>query len=303
MNFGFLKRGRKAEALKFDFELRAMEIAHESIAGKLVCVRWSRGSKKTGVSKNVVSSSDGRAIWAHDEPLKLTVTLYRSKPTSIFDSKEIKLSLEEVVKVGKTKILGRGSLNLARYADSGLTVASNRVELRLKGKEAEGAEMRCIVKSQHLDGKSASLDRGDSHSSASFSGSEAPGQSCDDSPRSSLEIDDDAGDALAACSSQPAGESSARRAARDRDDGASRQSQDYNPRRTDARVADRAVARRSMDSSARPAAADEQNPSWRIKALRSLGSSSHLVDRDSARAGSLRPVAGAAAEVPWRAFE
>ena len=158
--------------------------------------------------------------------------------------------------------------------------------------------MRCIVKSQHLDGKSASLDRGDSHSSASFSGSEAPGQSCDDSPRSSLEIDDDAGDALAACSSQPAGESSARRAARDRDDGASRQSQDYNPRRTDARVADRAVARRSMDSSARPAAADEQNPSWRIKALRSLGSSSHLVDRDSARAGSLRPVAGAAAEVP-----
>ena len=109
MNFGFLKRGRKAEALKFDFELRAMEIAHESIAGKLVCVRWSRGSKKTGVSKNVVSSSDGRAIWAHDEPLKLTVTLYRSKPTSIFDSKEIKLSLEEVVKVGKTKILGRGS--------------------------------------------------------------------------------------------------------------------------------------------------------------------------------------------------
>lgn len=288
MNFGFLKRGRKAEALKFDFELRAMEIVHESLAGKLVCVKWSRGSKKSGVSKNVVCSSDGRAVWAHDEPLKLTATLFRSKPTSLFDSKEIKLSLEEVVKAGKTKTLGSSTLNLARYADSSLTVASNRVELRLKGKEAEGGEMRCIVKSQHRDAKSGSQDRSD-HSSPSFSGSEALGQSCDDSPRSSFDIDDSAIELSEPRATAP----------RERDEAAARRSHDYTPANASTRTAERlaaAAARGSIDESARASTeALGRTSSWRAQSLRSLGSSTR-----AATAGEPAPPTdrGKAEDVP-----
>ena len=218
MNFSFLKRGRRDDVLRADFELGAIEISHPALRDRLVCVRWSRGSSKSGASKNVVASADGGAMWVQDDPLKLSVTLYRANATAPFDSKEIKLTLEEVVKAGKTKALGSAKLDLARYADSGLQVSTNRVELRLSGSVANGAEVCFVIKSVFpINGtksrSSNSIDSRrsrdtvsrDSNSVSSFSDGERIRGSMDRS-RHSMDLSDDFnGTPLSAVSAQAHG--------------------------------------------------------------------------------------------------
>jgi hypothetical protein len=71
------------------------------LRGRLLAIKWARGMRKTGVSKNTVASYDGRAFWGEDAAVRLKATLYRGGKNKRFDSKEIKISLEEMVKAGK----------------------------------------------------------------------------------------------------------------------------------------------------------------------------------------------------------
>ncbi len=66
-----------------------------------------------GLSKNTVASHDGRAFWAEDAGLKIKATLYRGGKHKKFDPKEIKISLEEMVKAGKMLVsLSHGNAHI-----------------------------------------------------------------------------------------------------------------------------------------------------------------------------------------------
>ncbi len=79
--------------------------------------------RKTGLSKNVVASHDGRAFWAEDQGLKLKATLYRGGKHKKFDPKEIKISLEEMVKAGKMLVSLLAMMKQTSFLSSSLVLS------------------------------------------------------------------------------------------------------------------------------------------------------------------------------------
>jgi len=121
------------KSTKFDFELSSVEAIHSAIEGKLVTLRWVRGSKSGGTHKNVLSTPDGRAIWSAADTMALGVTLYRSDAAGAFDAKEYRIAVDEVVRAGATKTLASAKIDLAKFADEMCASKDAECELTLVG--------------------------------------------------------------------------------------------------------------------------------------------------------------------------
>lgn len=111
MAFKFLHVGKTHT--KFDFLVCSVDVEQSSLAGKLLSLRCSRGSKKAASSRNVVADAAGHACWA-DEVLTFSATLYRSHSDSKFEGKDYKVSVDEVVKAGMTQSAGSAKFDLAK---------------------------------------------------------------------------------------------------------------------------------------------------------------------------------------------
>ena len=132
---------------KFDFEISGAEAIHSAIEGKLVTLRWVRDGKSGGISKNVLATADGRAIWSAADVLELSVTLYRSGPASGFDAKEFKINVDEVVRAGAFKTLAAVKVDLSKFADKlGANKYAN-CELDLFGDEGRKGGIRFSISS------------------------------------------------------------------------------------------------------------------------------------------------------------
>ena len=118
---------------KFDFELASVEAIHSAIEDKLVTLRWVRGGKSGGANKNVLATPDGRAIWSPADALCLSVTLFRSDPAGVFDAKEVKVTVDQVVRAGTTKTLATAKLDLAKFVDKMGNIKRCTSELTLIG--------------------------------------------------------------------------------------------------------------------------------------------------------------------------
>jgi len=135
------------KSAKYDFEISGVEAMHAAIEGKLVTLRWARGSKGGSTQKNVVATPDGRAIWPTVDALELGVTLYRSDPAGAFDAKDFKVAVDEVVRAGATKTLASAKVDLAKFADKAGATRRSECELTLFGDDGLKGRIKLTIAS------------------------------------------------------------------------------------------------------------------------------------------------------------
>lgn len=132
---------------KYDFEISDVEAMHAAIEGKLVSLRWARGSKGGSTQKNVVATPDGRAIWPTADAVGLGVTLYRSDTAGAFDAKDFKVAVDEVVRAGATKTLASAKIDLAKFADKAGAARRAECELTLVGDDGQKGRIKLTIAS------------------------------------------------------------------------------------------------------------------------------------------------------------
>ena len=129
----------------FDVQLSSVEAMHSAIEGKLVTLRWVRGSKSGAARTNVLATPDGRAMWPTADVIELTATLYRADAAGAFDDKEIKISLDEVVRAGATKTLATAKMDLAKFADKSGAITRSDCDLTLLDKDGRKGRMKLKI--------------------------------------------------------------------------------------------------------------------------------------------------------------
>ena len=92
------------DGIKYDFEISKLKASHKSLRGRLLSLSWMRGSRKGSSTRKALGDTSGVAVW-QDEVLKVPCTLYLGNGGK-FAGKEIRITIEEVVRAGVTKSLG-----------------------------------------------------------------------------------------------------------------------------------------------------------------------------------------------------
>jgi hypothetical protein len=87
----FFRRTR-LEPIKFTFDIHllALERPPPSLPDSTVVIRWQRGSKRSGASKNVRITKGGGAVC---EKFEVKATMFRDDKTAKFDSKVLSFSV------------------------------------------------------------------------------------------------------------------------------------------------------------------------------------------------------------------
>ncbi len=105
-------RHSKLVACKFVFDVNVLSIVQSPLSGRMVLVKWQRGSKRSGSTKRVIISSNTASF---NENLEVKATLYKDAKKGKFDSKILDLLVIEPKEKKECK-LGTCSVDLALCA-------------------------------------------------------------------------------------------------------------------------------------------------------------------------------------------
>lgn len=90
--YGQFFRHSKLVATKFAFDVNVISIVQSPLSGRMVLVKWQRGSKRSGTTKRVIISNSSAAF---NESLEIKATLYKDAKKGKFDPKVLDLLVIE----------------------------------------------------------------------------------------------------------------------------------------------------------------------------------------------------------------
>lgn len=177
-------RHSKLVACKFVFDVNILSIVQSPLSGRMVLVKWQRGSKRSGSTKRVIISSNTASF---NENLEVKATLYKDAKKGKFDSKVLDLLVIEPKEKKESK-LGMCSVDLALCAVNLGSESSHM--LSVKDGELAGAILKVSIRARvrhGADGEGSvgstmsDVDHGHEYSGKSdVNGGEAASNASDD---------------------------------------------------------------------------------------------------------------------------
>jgi hypothetical protein len=135
-------RHSKLVATKFVFDVNVLSLVQSPLSGRMVLVKWQRGSKRSGSTKRVIISNSTACF---NESLEVKATLYKDAKKGKFDPKLLDLLVIEPKEKKESK-LGTCSVDLALCAIN-LGSESSHI-LSIKDGELSGAMLKVSIRAR-----------------------------------------------------------------------------------------------------------------------------------------------------------
>ena len=175
-----LKRIGK-RAYKFEYTLTlhslAVEVSRPKFSPNHVSVAFSRRGKRLHSKllkwePSINKPTHGYVVWPEPEPLTTVVTLYKGAKDKNYECKEWDISIIEVTREGKKKLLGKKGINMSQYTGD---VVGNSQDIKLRldpsGRRMKSLSVDCSLNSRFIRaGKSTDADMHSQTSQMSASG-------------------------------------------------------------------------------------------------------------------------------------
>ena len=175
-----LKRiGKKAYKFEYTLTLHslAVEVSRPKFSPNHVSVAFSRRGKRLHSKllkwePSINKPTHGYVVWPEPEPLTTVVTLYKGTKDKNYECKEWDVSIIEVTREGKKKLLGKKCINMSEYTGD---VVGNSQDLKLRldpsGRRMKSLSVDCSMNSRFIRaGKSTDTDMHSQTSQMSASG-------------------------------------------------------------------------------------------------------------------------------------
>ena len=175
-----LKRiGKKAYKFEYTLTLHslAVEVSRPKFSPNHVSVAFSRRGKRLHSKllkwePSINKPTHGYVVWPEPEPLTTVVTLYKGTKDKNYECKEWDISIIEVTREGKKKLLGKKGINMSEYTGD---VVGNSQDLKLRldpsGRRMKSLSVDCSLNSRFIRaGKSTDTDMHSQTSQMSASG-------------------------------------------------------------------------------------------------------------------------------------
>ena len=133
-------RHSKLVACKFVFDINVISLVQSPLSGRMVLIKWQRGSKRSGTTKRVIISSNTASF---QENMEVKATLYKDAKKGKFDPKVLDLLIIEPKEKKECK-LGVCSVDLALCAVNLGSESSHM--LSIEGGELAGAILKVSIR-------------------------------------------------------------------------------------------------------------------------------------------------------------